>query len=488
MRPSAPRRLQRPVLAALMAGGGALALACNAQKARAPERARSTPSLVPQTAPSAAAAPKTADCAMQSCAPTPRPDVYERLFDLPCQYTAEVGIVNARCLGAHGDGKTDDTAALENALALAVGNRAVLLLPAGDYLIGRTLRLDGNRSLIGSPPALGRARIVVAASVTEPLPVAVVSNGLNTIANLTIDANFRAKLGLHLFKNHGLRSEIRNVRVAHALEDGLLCDFSMSSTIEQVTSERNGRHGFRFNSCNGELVTDLQARDNEGAGVVVSAAPSSIGAVASGGVHLLRGVIRGNRGPAISIEGTTSFTVVESFAIETERDGVVVSDNARLFALRANRIRGVRGKTAAGSRAIRVTSGAFNGFVLENVVEPLKGAPNFARIELEAAVTDTYVIGNREAGGARFKPVTVAYESRNVVALMPHHEFLRGSDGQSGAQNLPTLSFAASPALAGQSSPGDVVINPRPTIGQDMGWVCTGITATGCSWRALRGN
>jgi len=58
--------------------------------------------------------------------------------------------VNVRDLGASGDGSSDDSDAIENALRLAAGtNNAVVLVPAGTYLVRRTLAVHGEVTLRG---------------------------------------------------------------------------------------------------------------------------------------------------------------------------------------------------------------------------------------------------------------------------------------------------------------------------------------------------
>ncbi len=57
--------------------------------------------------------------------------------------------VNIRDLGAKGDGHTDDTAALQNAIA----NHRAIYFPSGFYLVHDTLELRADTVLIGLHPA-----------------------------------------------------------------------------------------------------------------------------------------------------------------------------------------------------------------------------------------------------------------------------------------------------------------------------------------------
>jgi sugar lactone lactonase YvrE len=60
--------------------------------------------------------------------------------------------VNVRDLGAHGDGKTDDTDILRKAIA----EHAVLYFPAGQYLVSDTIALKPDTVLIGLHPSTTR--------------------------------------------------------------------------------------------------------------------------------------------------------------------------------------------------------------------------------------------------------------------------------------------------------------------------------------------
>ena len=60
--------------------------------------------------------------------------------------------INVRTIGVTGDGKTDDTAALEAAIA----NHRVLYLPAGHYLVHDTLNLKPDTVIVGLHPTLSQ--------------------------------------------------------------------------------------------------------------------------------------------------------------------------------------------------------------------------------------------------------------------------------------------------------------------------------------------
>ena len=55
--------------------------------------------------------------------------------------------ISARDFGAMGDGRTDDSLALQKAIDHAQASRAILHVPAGVYLVNRTLHVRDNSGL-----------------------------------------------------------------------------------------------------------------------------------------------------------------------------------------------------------------------------------------------------------------------------------------------------------------------------------------------------
>ncbi len=54
--------------------------------------------------------------------------------------------------GAAGDGVTDDWAAIQGAIDVAEGSNGTVILPAGTYLISKSLTVKGNMALVGEGP------------------------------------------------------------------------------------------------------------------------------------------------------------------------------------------------------------------------------------------------------------------------------------------------------------------------------------------------
>ncbi|MGH9450003.1 MAG: glycosyl hydrolase family 28-related protein [Terriglobia bacterium] len=97
------------------------------------------------TMPSLGATPEITtryDAAALQAMPPPGPAVIRRP-------PAESAWVNLKSLGAHGDGKTDDTAAIQR----AIDQHRVLYIPSGHYIITNTITLRPDTVLIGLHPS-----------------------------------------------------------------------------------------------------------------------------------------------------------------------------------------------------------------------------------------------------------------------------------------------------------------------------------------------
>jgi len=66
----------------------------------------------------------------------------------------DAGVANVRALGAKGDGVTDDTAVIQQ----AIDSHDSVFIPRGDYVISKTLRLRANSRLFGVPGQRSRLR------------------------------------------------------------------------------------------------------------------------------------------------------------------------------------------------------------------------------------------------------------------------------------------------------------------------------------------
>lgn len=92
-------------------------------------------------------------------------------------------VFNVKAYGATGDGATDDSTAIQNAIN-AADNGGLVFFPQGTYIISSTINITtNNTALIGSGAG---ATVIKAPAGSENLAMIVVGNGTDTIAHVTI--------------------------------------------------------------------------------------------------------------------------------------------------------------------------------------------------------------------------------------------------------------------------------------------------------------
>ncbi|MBA7493104.1 hypothetical protein ES702_03659 [subsurface metagenome] len=80
-------------------------------------------------------------------------------------------IVSARSMGAKGDGVTDDTAALQNAVYAAHSSNKILFIDGGDYIVTSTIYVPGGSKIVGEIFPVILATGPYWSDISNPLPV-----------------------------------------------------------------------------------------------------------------------------------------------------------------------------------------------------------------------------------------------------------------------------------------------------------------------------
>ncbi len=109
---------------------------------------------------------------------------------IPSISMAEVSVTG---YGAKGNGKTDDTAAIQKALDAAAKQGGVVRLPAGHYLLAGSLRIPQGVALVGSnkaplyiEPLLGTVILATGGRDTEEAPALFEMGNSSTVRGLTV--------------------------------------------------------------------------------------------------------------------------------------------------------------------------------------------------------------------------------------------------------------------------------------------------------------
>ncbi len=164
-------------------------------------------------------------------------------------------MTSVRDFGARGDGKADDTQAIQHAIQKSDG---VVHFPRGEYLISRSVQIPlqtaGPISIDGS---LGTARIIMA--------------GAGPALNL-VGTHRRTAAPAHFTDDFWRRERmpsVQNIEIVgrHAQADGIRIDGVMQPTINRVLI-RKCRHGIHLNNRDRNvLISDCHIYDNSGIGI-----------------------------------------------------------------------------------------------------------------------------------------------------------------------------------------------------------------------------
>lgn len=128
--------------------------------------------------------------------------------NIPAATQYEAG--NVKAYGARGDNSTDDTAAINSAIAACISSKAPIYFPAGTYLVTSTLTtIPGSLSVIGD----GSLQTTIRFAPTANDTLFYISNGAERVAHFTMQ-------GLRLYS-----SDTTYTKIAIDAEDMSVCHF-----------------------------------------------------------------------------------------------------------------------------------------------------------------------------------------------------------------------------------------------------------------------
>lgn len=181
--------------------------------------------------------------------------------------------VNVKTTGAKGNGRTDDTKAIQRAIDKVAGTGGTVYLPAGTYMV----RAERNRNLaLKSKMTLQMAK----GATIKMFPTAVARYAVLKIANAedvnviggTLQGdrqNHKGRggewgMGIFIGNNLAQRVTISNVRARNMWGDGFYVGNGDDISFCSVIAENNRRQGLSIVAGNRILVTRSVFRDTRG--------------------------------------------------------------------------------------------------------------------------------------------------------------------------------------------------------------------------------
>ena len=157
--------------------------------------------------------------------------------------------VNVQTFGATGDGTTDDTVALQD----AISGSGTLWIPGGTYIVSRPLVVGSNTRLIGQAGATFYR--IAGVSATTCGSVIVQSNGSNvTIEGLTIDGQVDAYAA----------GSIHGGIVFINTTNGIVRQCTVTRTVNAETTA-----GIYFETCHACIAEDCYLYDNDRTAAII---------------------------------------------------------------------------------------------------------------------------------------------------------------------------------------------------------------------------
>ncbi|MBT2756716.1 right-handed parallel beta-helix repeat-containing protein [Mesobacillus foraminis] len=308
-------------------------------------------------------------------------------------YDKESKYTNVKTFGAKGNGKDDDTKAIQNAI-IAAKDTGVLVFPKGNYIVSHV-------SFKSDIEYIGQGTTISAKEISTPVTIQNVSN--IKIEGIIFDSKNRASKGLEIQSSTNIK--IVNCTFKNALNFGLYTEVLKDSIINNSLAIHNGNKDFHDAgfSINGEnvAVTDSIAKDNNANGIRIFGTDSFIGGrITISNVHLhhnsnhgllttpigkiqnspshifISNSIANNNGTkgiysGFAVHYSSQSTVQNSLSYENEEHGFVLMDNS--FGIlkgniaRKNGVNGIRIQ-ADWNRNQDVHSGVHDAIISDNVI------------------------------------------------------------------------------------------------------------------------
>jgi polygalacturonase len=194
-------------------------------------------------------------------------------FAEPCAITPSSGpTVNVRDKGAKGDGRTDDTAALQRAIDEVGGKDGTVLVPDGVYMLDATepkrvllksrltLKLSAGATLKVIPNAEKLYQLLTISNVSH---VTVLGGTLEGDRNEHLGAGGEWGMGIWI-TNGAKQVTVSGTTSKNMWGDGFYVDSASDVALCGVTADHNRRQGLSIIDADGVFVTDSVFKNTRG--------------------------------------------------------------------------------------------------------------------------------------------------------------------------------------------------------------------------------
>lgn len=203
-----------------------------------------------------------------------KPNLKTRIDDLENETTAQLAdivtreqYISVKEFGAKGDGATNDTKAIQDAIDFAIMNGKNILINEGVYNV-TTLKIKSKTKIRGIETNKTTIKGTTDSNIFELL-----DNNVNnfTIEHLTIDGNNVSKNCIHIEKTSKQSIPVypilRNLYLKNAKESGIYIGlFIVGSLLENIKSQANN-YGIRLNNTTDNIFINCEVFHNKICGI-----------------------------------------------------------------------------------------------------------------------------------------------------------------------------------------------------------------------------
>lgn len=234
--------------------------------------------------------------------------------------------VNVKLYGAKGDGVTDDTVSIQNAL----NDNLTVYVPNGTYIVSDTITMPPNRTIIGESKACATIKYI--GDNTDTLKAVLsTEDGANdnTIKDIIIDGGGKCT-GIYLqatseevLKNwdtHGVVEECQILNCTYGLRIGGQC---RGSYIKHIYVKNCSRHGIYVQGTD-NFIIDCVGINIDWSGVFIQ---SGNNVVRNGRMGICNRANNGNS--AYTIDSSINNSIVGCTAQQNHRNAFIIQNSSR---------------------------------------------------------------------------------------------------------------------------------------------------------------